>query len=97
MLSLQRLRVSKLQQRWRQRANGRFSNIALARVAAHVMTGFINTRYLAVSIAALSRLRRNTAIEAGLGAVILVIVAVLGVTPPGVHQQPMPEMQYHSH
>jgi putative copper resistance protein D len=46
---------------------------------------------------ALSRLRGNAAIEAGLGALIIVIVAVLGMTPPGLHQQPMPEMQHHSH
>jgi copper resistance protein D len=45
---------------------------------------------------ALNRLRRNAAIEAGLGAVIIVIVAVLGMTPPGLRQQPM-EMQHHSH
>jgi copper resistance protein D len=45
---------------------------------------------------ALHRLRRNAAIEAGLGALIVIIVAVLGVTPPGLHQQMMPQMQHHS-
>jgi copper resistance protein D len=47
---------------------------------------------------ALGRLRRNAAIEAGLGAIIIVIVAVLGVTPPpALHPQAMPGMQHHSH
>jgi copper resistance protein D len=47
---------------------------------------------------ALGRLRRNAAIEAGLGAIIIVIVAVLGVTPPpALHPQTMPGMQHHSH
>lgn len=47
---------------------------------------------------ALSRLRRNAAIEAGLGAIIIVVVAVLGVTPPpALHPQAVPETQHHSH
>jgi copper resistance protein D len=47
---------------------------------------------------ALGRIRRNAAVEAGLGAVIIVIVAVLGVTPPpALHPQAMPGMQHHSH
>jgi copper resistance protein D len=47
---------------------------------------------------ALGRLRHNAAIEAGLGAIIVVIVAVLGVTPPpALHPQAMPGMQHHSH
>jgi len=47
---------------------------------------------------ALSRLRRNGAIEAGLGAIIIVIVAALGVTPPpALRPQAMPGMQHHSH
>ena len=47
---------------------------------------------------ALGRLRRNAAMEAGLGAIIIVIVAVLGVTPPPALQpQAMPGMQHHSH
>lgn len=47
---------------------------------------------------ALGRLRRNAAIEAGLGAIIIIIVAVLGVTPPpALHPQAMPGMQHHSH
>lgn len=37
---------------------------------------------------ALRRLRRNTAIETLVGAIIIVIVAVLGTDPPGLHQQP---------
>lgn len=47
--------------------------------------------------AALGRVRRNAAIEAGLGAVIIVIVAVLGVTPPPALHPQAPEMQHHSH
>jgi copper resistance protein D len=47
---------------------------------------------------ALNRLCRNAAIEAGLGGVIIVIVSVLGVTPPpALHHHEMPEMHDHSH
>jgi copper resistance protein D len=121
----------------------RFSNVGLVTVGVLLVTGIINTLYLAGSIPALTetdygrlllikvalflvmvaiaainrqiltprligtgsaaanrealgRLRRNAAIEAGLGAIIIVIVAVLGVTPPGLHQV-MPDMQHHSH
>ena len=123
-------------------ATKRFSNVGLVTVGVLLVTGFINTLYLAGSIPALtetdygrlllikvalflvmvaiaainrqvltprligtgsaasrgvlSRIRRNAAIEAGLGAIIIVIVAVLGVTPPGLHQA-MPDMQHHSH
>jgi len=35
---------------------------------------------------ALRQLRRNTAAEVLIGAIIIVIVAVLGVTPPGLHE-----------
>ncbi len=38
---------------------------------------------------ALRQLARNSAIEAALGAVILVIAAVLGTIPPGLHEQPI--------
>jgi putative copper export protein len=41
-----------------------------------------------VSRDALRQLRRNSAIEAGAGGIILTIVAVLGTLPPGLHQQP---------
>lgn len=122
----------------------RFSNVGLVTVAVLLVTGLINTLYLAGGIAALTetdygrlllikvalflimvaiaavnrqvlsprllpdgsaaatrkvlrRLRRNATIEAGLGALIIIIVAVLGVTPPGLHQQTMPDMQHHSH
>jgi copper resistance protein D len=72
--------------------------VAIATVNRQVWTPrLIRGRSVASSQEALSRLCRNAAIEAGLGAVIIVIVAVLGMTPPGLHQQPMPEMQHHSH
>jgi copper resistance protein D len=46
---------------------------------------------------ALRQLRRNVAIEIAAGAFILAIVAVLGVTPPGVDEQVMPHADHHSH
>jgi copper resistance protein D len=46
---------------------------------------------------ALRQLRRNVAIEIAAGAIILAIVAVLGVTPPGVDEQVMPHADHHSH
>jgi putative copper resistance protein D len=46
---------------------------------------------------ALRQLRRNVAIEIAAGAIILAIVAVLGVTPPGVDEQAMPHTHHHSH
>ncbi|HEY4406774.1 MAG TPA: copper homeostasis membrane protein CopD [Xanthobacteraceae bacterium] len=42
-----------------------------------------------VAIGALRQLERNSALEAGVGAIILVIVAVLGTIPPGLHEQPI--------
>jgi putative copper export protein len=45
----------------------------------------------------LRQLRRNVAIEIAAGAIILAIVAVLGVTPPGVDEQAMPHTHHHSH
>ncbi|MBV8736302.1 MAG: copper homeostasis membrane protein CopD [Alphaproteobacteria bacterium] len=38
--------------------------------------------------AALSHLRRNALVEAGLGLAVLGIVAVLGILPPGLHTEP---------
>ncbi len=38
--------------------------------------------------AALDHLRRNALVEAGLGASVLGIVAVLGILPPGLHTEP---------
>jgi copper resistance protein D len=72
--------------------------VAIAAVNRQVWTPrLVQDRNDASSQEALSRLRRNAAIEAGLGAVIIVIVAVLGMTPPGLHQQAIPLMQHHSH
>jgi putative copper resistance protein D len=71
--------------------------VAIAAINRQVWTPHLIHVSVASSRKALRRLRRNAAIEAGLGAVIIVIVAVLGMTPPGLHQQPMPEMQHHSH
>ena len=71
--------------------------VAIAAINRQVWTPRLIHVSVASSRKALSRLRRNAAIEAGLGAVIIVIVAVLGMTPPGLHQQPIPEMQHYSH
>jgi putative copper export protein/mono/diheme cytochrome c family protein len=38
--------------------------------------------------AALDHLRRNAGVEAGLGLGVLVIVAILGILPPGLHTEP---------
>jgi copper resistance protein D len=46
--------------------------------------------------AALRQLRRNVAVEIAAGAIILAIVAVLGVTPPGIDEQIMPHAHHHS-
>jgi putative copper resistance protein D len=46
---------------------------------------------------ALRRLRRNVAVEIAAGAAVLAIVAILGVTPPGVDEQMMPHAEHHSH
>jgi putative copper resistance protein D len=43
---------------------------------------------------ALRRLRRNTAIEIAAGAIIIAIVAVLGVTPPGLDDEVIPHMHH---
>lgn len=115
-----------------QTATVRFSTFGIASVATLLITGIINTRYLAGSIAALTetdyghlllvkialflgmvaiaafnrlrltprlaadanaaarqgalrQLRRNTAVEVACGATIIIVVAVLGTTPPGLH------------
>jgi putative copper resistance protein D len=50
---------------------------------------------------ALRQLRRNTAIEIVAGAIIIAIVAVLGVTPPALDDEVIPQMRqsdvHHSH
>ena len=46
---------------------------------------------------ALRQLRRNIAIEIVAGAIIIAIVAMLGVTPPGLDEQTMPHAHHHSH
>ena len=46
---------------------------------------------------ALRRLRRNALIEIVLGAVIIAIVAKLGVTPPAFEQEAMPPAHHHHH
>jgi copper resistance protein D len=119
-----------------QTATRRFSTLGIISVATLVVTGGINTWYLAGSIPALAdthyghlllakiglflamivvaavnrldllpklagatgptaaeltlrSLRRNAVIEVLLGAIIIGIVAVLGTSPPGLHQMPM--------
>lgn len=115
-----------------QTATVRFSTFGIASVATLLITGIINTSYLAGSIVALTetdyghlllvkialflgmvaiaafnrlrltprltadanaaarhgavrQLRRNTAVEVACGAAIIIVVAVLGTTPPGSH------------
>jgi putative copper export protein len=46
---------------------------------------------------ALRQLRRNALIEIVLGAVIIAIVAKLGVTPPAFEQEAMPPEHHHTH
>jgi putative copper resistance protein D len=45
----------------------------------------------------LRRLRRNAVVEIVLGAVIIAIVAKLGVTPPAFEQETMPHAHHHAH
>jgi copper resistance protein D len=45
---------------------------------------------------ALRQLRRNAVVEVAAGGVIIAIVAVLGMTPPGLHQQHGTGMHHHS-
>jgi copper resistance protein D len=45
---------------------------------------------------ALRQLRRNVAVEIAAGAGILAIVAILGVTPPGIDEPMMPHANHHS-
>jgi putative copper resistance protein D len=127
-------------------ATVRFSNFGIASVGALLLTGSINTWYLAGSIPALTqtdygrlllakvalfltmvaiaavnrllltprlaqsrqninaaaatdalrRLRRNTLLEVAIGAIVIAIVAVLGVTPPGYLER-MPQAHHHAH
>ena len=46
---------------------------------------------------ALRQVRRNALIEIVLGAVIIAIVAKLGVTPPAFEQEAMPPVHHHDH
>ncbi len=46
---------------------------------------------------ALRQLRRNTAIEVAVGAAVIAVVALLGVTPPGLVEEAMPHAHHHSH
>jgi putative copper resistance protein D len=125
-------------------ATVRFSTLGVVTVGTLLITGTINTWYLAGSISALTetdygrllllkialffgmvaiaafnrlrltpllisgageratplalrQLRRNVAIEIAAGAGILAIVAILGVTPPGVDEQIMPHAHHHAH
>jgi putative copper resistance protein D len=72
--------------------------VAVAAVNRQVWTPrLVQDGNVASNREALSRLRRNAAIEVGFGALIIVIVAVLGMTPPSLHQQAITEMQHHSH
>jgi len=121
----------------------RFSTLGLVSVATLILTGAVNTWYLAGSIAALTetdygrlllakialflgmvviaavnrlrftprlvqganvaakdalrQLRRNTFVEVAAGAVIIAIVAILGVSPPGQLEDVMQPPQHHSH
>ncbi len=115
-------------------ATARFSTLGIASVATLLVTGSVNTYYLAGSVAALTEtdygrlllakvalffvmvataavnrlrlrpqlaadatgsikhaalreLRRNTMIEVVIGMAIIAIVVMLGITPPGLHEQ----------
>jgi copper resistance protein D len=73
---------------------GRLLGVKVAVFAIMVMVAGINRLWLTprlvgasradVAVVALRRLRRNSLIEATLGAVIVVIVGVLGMLPPGI-------------
>jgi putative copper resistance protein D len=125
-------------------ATVRFSTLGIVSVGTLVVTGSINTWYLAGSIPALTetdygrllllkiavflgmvaiaavnrrqltphivagtteraarhalrQLRRTVAVEIAAGATVLAIVAILGVTPPGIEEQTMPHAHHHSH
>jgi copper resistance protein D len=128
-------------------ATVRFSTLGVVSVATLLLTGSVNTWYLAGSVPALTEtnygrlllvkialflgmvavaafnrlsltprlvrgasegrthnvlfhLRRNVVVEVLLGAMIIVIVAMLGTTPPGLHQMAAPpaaEVSHHSH
>jgi len=123
----------------------RFSTLGIASVGTLLLTGVINTLYLAGSVAALSdtdyghlllikaalflgmvaiaavnrlrltprlladtslraaqdtlcQLRRNVAIEVATGVIIIAVVAVLGVTPPGLDEAVLPQgHRHHAH
>jgi copper resistance protein D len=121
----------------------RFSTLGIVCVGALILTGTINTLYLAGSIAALTetdygrllvikialffgmvviatinrlwltprlvqdanaaardvlrRLRRNTLVEVAAGALIIAIVAALGVSPPGHMMEMRSHAHHHSH
>jgi copper resistance protein D len=122
-------------------ATVRFSNLGIASVATLLVTGSINTWYLAGSVPALTetdygrlllvkiaaffgmvaiaafnrlrltprlvqdagnsarsalwQLRRTVAVEIAAGAIVIVIVAALGVTPPGHLEAMMPQGHHH--
>jgi copper resistance protein D len=59
--------------------------VAIACVNRLWLTPAINDTNLAAALTACRRLRRNAAVEAFLGAVIIAIVAVLGTLPPASH------------
>jgi len=122
----------------------RFSALGLVTVGALLVTGTVNTWYLAGSISALTetdygrllllkialffgmvaiavvnrlrltprlvastsegpardvlrQLRRNVVIEIAAGAAILAVVAILGVTPPGIDEGITPHAHHHTH
>jgi putative copper resistance protein D len=78
---------------------GRLLLVKIALFAAMVGLASINRLTLTPRLAddpsadqshySLRQLARNTALEAALGVVILVIVGILGTTPPGLHVQPL--------
>ena len=52
----------------------------------------VDDRRAALIETARRQLRRNAAIEASLGALVIAVVAVLGVLPPGSHDHPVSEL-----
>jgi putative copper resistance protein D len=52
---------------------------------------------VAATRGALRQLRRNTVTEVAIGAIIIAVVAVLGTTPPGLHQDLSMQALHHAH
>jgi copper resistance protein D len=75
-----------------------FAMVAVAAINRFRLTPrLVPDETLAPARDALRQLRRNALIEIVLGAVIITIVAKLGVTPPAFEEETMPPMHHHDH